>query len=460
MSNLPGIAYELCGDSIGLVDLATASLQVTSRFRTLKATFFESDTEADGRKYRVFELPVRKVGLEDKRSLLHGNCDTTDVVNIVIGSFFYEDNDAQSVSVIHAASLDQANESVIHVFIFYKMLPSEIGGDGAKIFRGVSRGLVIWESATGSRYLSGLQALAGNAAFPGFVRAEGLSPQEHVSGFLLFKAFFERKMKSLTFVNNDLIDGAWRKMLKDGGHNSDLPWERNRIGQLDKRFGSEVGTVTLSLDLRKSTYMMRQAQDRASYAHWLEALAEIARDFTLRHRGIYDKFTGDGAISHFTYDMADADHSSRNDAISRAFKCAQDLIIASNLHLSNIELEFDYLSGKSGPAIGLAFGPAAWSLDRDGRPVVVGSGVVNACRLCGGPSGSIRTTINIKNVIETQHNALKFLEHHLDDHKDLLVSDDPICGQLGEGMQSIGTALNEIQARVSRIWSEVKVRHL
>jgi hypothetical protein len=149
-----------------------------------------------------------------------------------------------------------------------------------------------------------------------------------------------------------------------------------------------------------------------------------------------------------------------DEAMCSAFNCGQDLILASNVHLRNIEPDLDLLSGKSGAAVGIAHGPAAWSLDRDGRPVVVGTGVVGACRLCGGPSGSVRATISIKHVLERHFPGLKFEDHHLeDDHKDFPKADDPICGQFLINSDPVSRSADSIRARANAIWKDVQARH-
>jgi class 3 adenylate cyclase len=461
MTNMPGVAYDLAREVIFLVDLANASLQITSDFRAVKAAYVECSDVA-GVPDRVFALPLKKEKDGD-RAFACGSLSDDDIgasgieiVRLACDLFCGGETGADTPAVVHAASLDVQRGHLLHVLLFARCVS---GSEGLSPCMRIVRAVCIWETANGSTYGAKTKGMGQDGAFPRFIRAEGLSSRDHISGFLLFNSIFERKIGSLAFVNSEFVERAWNKMLWDGSVHSHLPWERRRLHG-GSGPGSDVGTVTLSLDLRKSTYMMRQAQDRTHYAYWLETLAEIARDFTLRHGGIYDKFTGDGAISHFVYDTEDAGHLGRDRAICAAFNCAQDLIVASGVHLHNIEPELDFLSGKSGSAVGLAHGPAAWSLDRDGRPVVVGTGVVSACRLCGGPSGSIRATISVKSVLERYFQGLRFDPHHLEsDHKDLAIADDPICGQFFLNDTPISSSSNEIRARAAAIWNEVKARH-
>jgi len=459
MSNLPGVAYELCRDTVSLVDLAKASLQITSEFRTVKATYIEY-SNASGDAHRQFELPLRENSGRvafDCGSLAEYDAlmDDLSMVRRVSDSFCEDEGGLASPTVVHAASFDGERRHVIHVLLFARYLPPLESADS---IRRVVQSVCIREDAKGSRYGQSIEDLGEPYKFPRFGRAEELGAHDPVGGFLLFNSIFEQKLESLGFVNPDFVERAWAKMLREGS--AHLPWQRRRDGTPLMGLGLDVGTVTVSLDFRKSTYMMRQAQNRSRYAHWLEALAEIARDFTLKHGGIYDKFTGDGAISHFVYDSDDVgDYLNPDQAICAAFNCAQDLVIASSTHLNNIESELDFRSGKSGPAVGLAHGPAAWSLDRDGRPVVVGVGVVNACRLCGGESGSIRTTISVKSVLERNFEGLEIEHHHMEDNKDLPKVDDPICGQLFVNTDLVSISANEIRSRATAIWEEVKARH-
>jgi hypothetical protein len=127
------------------------------------------------------------------------------------------------------------------------------------------------------------------------------------------------------------------------------------------------------------------------------------------------------------------------------------------LHIENVLPMLKFRSRAFGPAIGMAVDMAAWSLDRDGKPVVVGPGIVNACRLNGGGSGDVTLTNDLKNRAAALMANLKFDEHELGStHKDFRVSEEAMCWQIAHQTSHIGRPMAKIQAEVSRVWNEIQ----
>ena len=157
-------------------------------------------------------------------------------------------------------------------------------------------------------------------------------------------------------------------------------------------------TVTLAADLCRSTEAMNGSPDGKAkdYADWLEELMLILQRIAHKNFGVFDKFTGDGIIAHFIsrdielledYDEKLDDHhvegidSHPVKAVDAAIKASVEMMEAMDLHLLKLKNFVNHWSEHYGLKIGIAVGAATWSVSRNGEPIVVGKGVVDACRL-------------------------------------------------------------------------------
>jgi class 3 adenylate cyclase len=140
-----------------------------------------------------------------------------------------------------------------------------------------------------------------------------------------------------------------------------------------------ISTATLSLDLRKSTFCMENAHPASKFALWLDQLVQILTRVTHLHGGVFDKFTGDGALVHFL--AANESDESVAQAVDTAFECALSMHRAMRLHVDVLRTFLRFESDILGAAIGLDVAPTYWSLDHRNNPITVGRGVVNACRI-------------------------------------------------------------------------------
>lgn len=176
-----------------------------------------------------------------------------------------------------------------------------------------------------------------------------------------------------------------------GSHKPRLvpPWSRG--GEK-----SGIETVTLSLDLRKSTLMMEKAVRPECFAKWLSAMVQVLRSIVHRHLGVFDKFTGDGVLAHFLVEDIDKVTAGRGPtAVRAAVCCADEMITAINLLLEVVQPFIRYDSGLFGAGVGIAQDFAHWTNDRSRHLIVVGTGVVDACRMSsGGKAGDILLTVN------------------------------------------------------------------
>lgn len=173
------------------------------------------------------------------------------------------------------------------------------------------------------------------------------------------------------------------------------PWQRPE---------GNTYTCTLALDLRRSTFGMDLASSPKSYADWIEAFVLILKTISGDNLGVFDKFTGDGAIVHFMADDCEGlcrkgpDVEPRKirrgtDAARLAVKCGWEMIYALGCHMRCLERILKLHNKHLGPAIGIAIDEACWSVDRYGNPIVLGPGVVHACRAGdGAPANTMRLT--------------------------------------------------------------------
>jgi len=158
------------------------------------------------------------------------------------------------------------------------------------------------------------------------------------------------------------------------------PWE------LDE----PLPTVTLGFDLRKSTFCMDNAAPR-DFAKWLDNLTQILMTVAHSFGGVFDKFTGDGAIVHF---LARETKKLRGEgAVVAAIQCAIAMSNATAYHIKRLREFLRLDSELLGGGIGIDIALAHWSLDHRHNPITVGRGVVTACRLMDStPARAVRIT--------------------------------------------------------------------
>lgn len=159
------------------------------------------------------------------------------------------------------------------------------------------------------------------------------------------------------------------------------PWDKNK---------DSVLTITLSLDLRKSTLAMEQAREHSKYAEWMHNLLKALTDTALAHYAVFDKFTGDGVIVHFlvkdTAYLLSEDGIQLNEGdiqcyvMERAVICAARMIREVDDQLETLRENLLNDCVLFGAAVGIGVDQATWRTDHTGNPIVVGRGVVGACR--------------------------------------------------------------------------------
>jgi len=199
---------------------------------------------------------------------------------------------------------------------------------------------------------------------------------------VIFEALRQRTNLFLYFPPR-VSERYWKDAGKTRDHASVLrpPWTA----------GTSLATVSLSFDLRRSTFCMDNADSPEDFSAWIDQLVRILTAITHSQGGVFDKFTGDGALVHFLERECKEVYGKM--AVVAALECAIGMQRATARHLGELRKFLRLDSERLGGAIGLDVALAHWSSDHSNNPIVVGRGVVGACRLGDGtPPGRVRLT--------------------------------------------------------------------
>lgn len=243
--------------------------------------------------------------------------------------------------------------------------------------------------------------------FGNLVHGESKSNEDWYAIFTTLREVFLRRNHTYRHFPPQLSQRYWEAVSLHNESREESyypPWIDGRLDLEGKepkeieaaRNKRTVSTITLSLDLRKSTIAMDQATDLGEFAYWMRELVQELTEIALAHLAVFDKFTGDGIIVHFLNDdvnrlipliSPDCDKLS---AMELAVICATKMITIVDQRLATLRefLQNDFAN--FGASVGLDVGAAKWSADHTGNPIVVGRGVVGACRNSGAPAGKIR----------------------------------------------------------------------
>ena len=200
--------------------------------------------------------------------------------------------------------------------------------------------------------------------------------------YVIFEALRQRTDLFLPFPPK-VSERYWEDAVKPKGTACVLrpPWTAE----------APLATVSLSFDLRKSTFCMENADSPENFSTWIDQLVRILTSIAHSQGGVFDKFTGDGALVHFL--ERECQEVYGKVAVVAALECAIGMQRATARHLEKLREFLRQDSERLGGAIGIDEALAHWSLDHRNNPIVVGRGVVGACRLGDGtPAGRIRLT--------------------------------------------------------------------
>jgi class 3 adenylate cyclase len=206
-------------------------------------------------------------------------------------------------------------------------------------------------------------------------------------------------------------------------------------------------TATLSLDLRKSTFCMDNAEPPAKFARWLDELVQILTRVTHLHGGVFDKFTGDGALVHFIAD------DEGDTPVGTALDCAISMHRAMARHVADLRTFLRVDCELLGAGIGIDVGPTHWSIDHRNNPITVGTGVVHACRVGDKTEAGATRLTNLayqqlsRSRDLSQFHSVRFASKEHGDEMKLLVWELPAGARPVARFDTVDAIVDDVYAR-------------
>ena len=195
----------------------------------------------------------------------------------------------------------------------------------------------------------------------------------------IFREVFRQRNQSLKHFSNHFIMKTWE--------NIENKWPKKP----NEFFINTINTITVALDLRKSTFAMEQSKDDESFSLWMKNTICKLTEISKHHCAVFDKFTGDGLIIHF---FCDDEKGNIKSVMQKAILCSADMIKEVESRLVDLRKILYNDSGRFGAGVGIAVGKAHWGIDHTGNPLVAP---------CGAGPGKIHlTNLAYQEVKETQ----------------------------------------------------------
>jgi len=143
---------------------------------------------------------------------------------------------------------------------------------------------------------------------------------------------------------------------------------------------NECDAVILAIDIRRSTELMLRALSPELYAEFITALTEKISDCITGNFGIFEKFTGDGALAFFP------DFYSGADSLLWSLNTAEECHKIFREHFDEYREYFHDDMVETGFGIGIDCG-RIFITSINGDLSIVGEPVVYACRYSAAPAG-------------------------------------------------------------------------
>ena len=159
----------------------------------------------------------------------------------------------------------------------------------------------------------------------------------------------------------------------------------------------------LSIDIRRSTDLMLNAKGAVQFKDFLEVLSNGLERIIKEHFGVFDKFTGDGALAFFPEGFS-GDGAATN--VLLAAKRVHHLFAE---HYQNSRPTFDLVLRDTGLGIGIDYGDVNIIRLSDGL-TAVGRPVVFACRYSSAKAGTTLVNQGAYEMMIAADAALEFDE--------------------------------------------------
>ncbi len=173
-------------------------------------------------------------------------------------------------------------------------------------------------------------------------------------------------------------------------------------GAIEKSVPKSTNAFLISLDIRGSTDLMLNAKSADEFAIFLDVLSSELANIVKEHFGIFDKFTGDGALAFFP------DYFSGGSASLNVLLVAEKAHAFFEAHYKAFRNSFDVLV-ETGLGIGIDYGVVNILRLSDGL-TAVGKPVVYACRFGAAEAGTTLVNQGAYNKMIAADAALEFDE--------------------------------------------------
>jgi len=154
--------------------------------------------------------------------------------------------------------------------------------------------------------------------------------------------------------------------------------------------GNPREMIVLAVDIRKSTFLMKEAINFSHFARILNDLLGTCRKSVENRNGWFDKFTGDGFLAYWSYDGV-----SLNGVIKNVLRTTQEILMAFN----NVTIpDFRSHSRNLPDGIGLSIGLDAGTthlVEIAEDITIVGPAVVGAVRMVSAAKGPNDVIANV-----------------------------------------------------------------
>lgn len=184
----------------------------------------------------------------------------------------------------------------------------------------------------------------------------------------------------------------------------------DKDSELRRGFEPEMvqSAFVISFDIRRSTELMLKAKSPKEFANFLRELSLGLSDIIKSNFGVFDKFTGDGALAFFPDFYSGKDSSAFN--VLKVAEEAHALFAKLYDEFSNI---FTVIPDDIGLGVGIDYGDITLLQMSDGL-TAVGTPVVYACRLSGAPAGNTFVNQQALNKIKSLPFKACFVKEKLD----------------------------------------------
>jgi len=167
------------------------------------------------------------------------------------------------------------------------------------------------------------------------------------------------------------------------------------------QYGGDVKGAIVSADIRRSTSLMEQAKTTEDFAAFLKLLNSSIYKEATRCGGVFEKFTGDGALCFFLDDLCNGS------SVKNALIFAKKIPGLFEKYYTQFHDKF-YDLNVSGMGVGIDYGDFSIKIINSSLNII-GRPVVSACRLSSGSPGTVLVNNQAKTIAQNDASIQKFI---------------------------------------------------